>query len=234
MLLIKPIPATLQRKSLRDYVYASIRDSIVTVKLEPGRMLYENELADMLGVSRTPIREAIRLLASEQLIEVLPQKGTRIALISQRKVNEVQFIREQLETGAFQLAATLWDPIAHQSIKREIEEIMLNQQAAAQANDLVRFFELDERFHHAVMMVTGNETLLTIIAQMRAHLNRVRYLSLQKHHHMDRIIQEHVGLLEAIERNDAAASIQLLRAHIGRFGHAVTELRTTYPQFFSK
>lgn len=236
--MIKPIPAMQQRQSLGDQVYASIRDSIVTVKLEPGSMLYENELAEALGVSRTPIREAIRLLANEQLVEVLPQRGTRIALISERKVSEVQFIREQLELGAFRLAAQQWNEQKHRPIKEEVQRIILEQLSIskqpppADESEMARFLELDEQFHQMIMKVINNETLMQIITQMRAHLNRVRYLSLQVLHNMPRIVQEHTDLLQAIEQNNAEFTVKLLQTHIGKMNQVVRELRSVHPQYF--
>src|SRR5262245_27443007 len=88
------------RSTLGGQAYETLREAIITLQLEPGKMIYETELAQELGISRTPVREAFRLLLREQLIDVLPQKGARVELISLRKVEETRSVREFLEINA--------------------------------------------------------------------------------------------------------------------------------------
>ncbi|MCZ8523950.1 MULTISPECIES: GntR family transcriptional regulator [Paenibacillus] len=221
-----------QRKS--QGVYEAIRDDIVSLRLAPGSMIYENELVEELGVSRTPIREAIRLLVSEGLLEVLPQRGTRIARISVRKVTEARFIREQLELGAFRLAARLWDLGEHGGVKAEAERLLEKQWAAAEAGDAPLFLQLDEAFHQAVIGVTNNATLLQMIYQMRGHLNRLRCLALRQYHYMPQMIEEHLGLLEAVEQGDEALVTERLELHLGKLDVELPELRSAYPDYFQE
>ena len=232
MAMIKPIPTALQRKSLGDHVYESIRESIVTVQFEPGRMLFENELAERLGVSRTPIREAIRLLAREELVEVLPQRGTRVSFISEKKVKEVHFVREQLEMGAFRAAARLWDEKLHRPIKDELLQLIQKQRLAALYGNYAAFLAHDESFHQVMMKATGNATLLQIMTQMRAHLNRIRYLAIEQRRNTDDIIQEHIELLEAVERHDEELVAARLAAHIGQLSQRIAGLREEHPKYF--
>ena len=231
MSLIPPLPP-LYRRSLGDQVYTMIRESIVYLRMEPGSMIYENELTVALKVSRTPIREAIRLLVSEQLLEVLPQRGTRISQISERKVGEVRFIREQLETGAFRMAARLWKDADRKQTKQLLLDLMDKQQAAAEIKDVALFLQLDEAFHHTIMEVTGNETLLQVINHMRAHLNRLRYLALKEFHSLDRIVEEHRALLAAIEQGDEGLAVAKLGQHINKLDQELPELRSLYPHYF--
>lgn len=90
-----------QRRSLSEQAYNQIRDSIITLDYEPGHMLYEADLGRQLGMSRTPIREAVRLLMTEGLIEVLPQRGMQVSYISESKIEENRVVRESLEVYAF-------------------------------------------------------------------------------------------------------------------------------------
>jgi len=239
--------ASLRQQSLSDQIYETIREGIVTMRFEPGQMLYENELAEMLGVSRTPIRAAIRLLESEKLIEVLPQRGTRVALISVPKVAEVQFIREQLEIGAFRLATRMWNLNQHeqgfeqdenhlrsqQYMEAQIHESLHMQRDAAQEKDFAAFLAHDEAFHKTIIASAGNATLLQVITQMRAHLNRVRHLALQQYQHMDKVIEEHKKLWEAIEQGNEALTVELLSQHIGQLGYVSADLRRVHPQYFT-
>lgn len=229
---MKPPNLFRRRLSLGDQIYDQMRERIVTLEWEPGRMLYENELSERLGVSRTPVREAIRRLADEELVDVLPQRGTRIALISARKVKEIQFIRELLETGAFREAARLWDPECHRTVREKLAASLEAQARAAKAGDLPAFFRHDEAFHRLIMGVVGNETLLVVINKMRAHLNRVRFLSLMDDRDEARILAEHEALLEAVESGEEERTVRLLKAHIGKLGDVMQRLERRHPGYF--
>ncbi|GMK48829.1 GntR family transcriptional regulator [Paenibacillus glycanilyticus] len=222
-----------QRKTLGDQIYESIRESIVSFKLPPGTMIYENELAETMKVSRTPIREAIRLLVSEQLLEVLPQRGTRIALISARKVSEARFIREQLELGAFRLAAAQWGERDRSAESTAFEALLEQQRAAAETKDIALFMQLDESFHRAVLEIAGNETLMQMIYYMRAHLNRARYLAIDQFGHMDRVIEEHRQLFEAIRSGDEQLAAARLEQHIRKLDQELPQLREANPDYFT-
>ncbi|CAM4465510.1 GntR family transcriptional regulator [Paenibacillus tarimensis] len=228
-----PLQQLQQRRSLGDQVYYAIREQIVTLQMLPGSMMYENELAEALQVSRTPIREAIRLLVSEQLLEVLPQRGTRIARISVRKVSEARFIREQLELGAFRLAASLWDPQRHAGVQAAAGQLIAEQREAAAAQDAVRFLQLDEAFHQRIIEVTGNTTLLQVIYQMRGHLNRLRCLAMREFATMDRVVKEHEALLEAVAQGRADQTGILMEQHLGSLEHEIPQLRSKLPDFFT-
>jgi DNA-binding GntR family transcriptional regulator len=222
-----------QRKSLGDQIYESIRGNIVSLRLEPGSMVYENEMAETLGVSRTPVREAIRLLVSEGLLDVLPQRGTRIARISERKVHEARFIREHLELGAFRLAAKLWPERDRTAEQRTIAELIERQQAVAAVGDTEGFLMLDEAFHRSILEITGNETLLQVIYHMRAHLNRLRFLALKQFDYLDRVVMEHRGLYDAIRQGDEGLTAERLKRHIGKLNDELPTLRAAHPNFFT-
>lgn len=236
MIDIKPLSATVHRDSLGMQVYRSIRESIVFARLEPGQLLYENDLADKLGVSRTPIREAIRLLESEELIEVLPQRGTRVSKISVQKLHDAIFIRQLLETGAFRAAAALWRTADREAVRKAVRaELLLlldRQRSAAAAGDIAGFLQLDEDFHHVIMATIGNETLLRMVAQMRAHVNRARCLALRRFRNMEQVIDEHRKLMEALEAGDESWIERLLQRHLGQLKEDIAEIRAAYPSYF--
>lgn len=229
---IKPLSAAVHRDSLGMQVYRSIRESIVFVRLEPGRLLYENDLAETLGVSRTPVREAIRLLESEQLIEVLPQRGTRVSKISVQKLKEALFVRRLLEIGAFRAAAGLWRTADREKVKEELLDLLIRQESAAADGDIAGFLQLDEDFHHTVMGITGNGTLLRMVAQMRAHVNRARCLALQRFRNMEQVVDEHRRLLEALEAGDESLTERRLQRHLGQLNEDIAEIRAAYPDYF--
>ncbi|GIQ67915.1 GntR family transcriptional regulator [Xylanibacillus composti] len=220
------------RKTLGDHIYEQLREQIVHLQLEPGQMIYENEVADSLQVSRTPVREAFRLLANESLIDVLPQRGTRISLISVQKVSEARFVREHLESGAFQFAAREWSEQAAVAYEPKLIDLLERQRAAAEQHDAAGLLTLDETFHETVMRMTGNETLLQIIHQMRAHMNRARFLSLTAIHQMDQIIDEHEQLLDSIRARDETKTASMLADHLRKLDIHLPQLRAEYPHYF--
>lgn len=223
-----------KRKTLGDQAYIVIRDAIIFLKFEPGQMIYENELAQSLGTSRTPIREAFRLLQAEELIEILPQKGALVSLISRKKVEETRFVRESLEISAFRKAAREWDPSDEQcrALARHIQNLLKEQKDAAEAKDHARFLELDEAFHLAVLERAGNQTLIAVIKQMRAHINRVRYLELRETGHAKDLVRHHEEIFRAVSANDEEDTEKRLLEHLRYLPYDNPRLIEKFPSYF--
>ncbi|TDF95778.1 GntR family transcriptional regulator [Paenibacillus piri] len=222
------------RQTLGEKAYESIREAIISLEFEPGQMIYENELATSLGVSRTPVREAFRMLLSEELIEILPQKGAKVALISETKVEETRFVRESLESAAFRIAANQWtggtEPYA--SIAREIDVLLKQQAEAAGRNDAGAFLQLDESFHRKLLALSGNQTLLTVVNQMRGHLNRLRYLSLRQLNNMEDLTVQHRNIWAAVQANDERRTEELLRRHVSQLPGDMAALKGRFGSYF--
>ena len=153
---------TTKRETLSDNAYQVIRDAIVSLRLEPGQMVYEAELGSTLGVSRTPIREAFRKLMAEELIEVQPQRGARIAYMSKKKIDEARFVRISLEANAFKEVAKLWNPeeVRFQRLYAQVKGILADQKKMVDEQNFDTFFQLDEKFHYTLLETTGNTTLI--------------------------------------------------------------------------
>lgn len=226
------------RRSLGEEAFDRIRNDIITLKLEPGKMVYESDLGEQLAMSRTPVREAIRRLVDEELIEVLPQRGVQIAYISLEKVEETRFVRESLEVSAFKQIALLWNQgeVKWKRTQYQVEELIDLQRQAAEENDAHAFLEYDEQFHHLLLSQLHNRTLMTVIAHMRGHLNRLRYLSLNIKSDMDELIVEHENMFRAIQANDPQQVTVYVAHHLRRltqqmtliqseFGHYVKEIK---------
>lgn len=151
------IPSIKNTKNLGEQSYEVLRDSIITLKLEPGQTVYESEITTLLNISRTPIRDAFHSLISEQLIEILPQRTKRIARISEMKVKDSAFIRLSLETSAFRLVAKNWsDTEQHSVAEKQIYQILEKQNDAAEEKDVNQFLLLDEAFHRHILQLAGN------------------------------------------------------------------------------
>lgn len=221
------------RVSLGDQIYKQLRDQIVYLQLKPGEMVYENEIAEKLKVSRTPVREAFRLLGSEQLIEIQPQRGTKVNLISVRKIEEARFIREHLEIGAFRMVAKIWNEQIARSYELKLVALLEQQEAAVKEQDAAALLKFDEQFHKLILTITGNRTLLQVIDHMRAHINRIRYLVLHEFRHLESIVAEHRDILDAIRTGRAEQTVELLNRHFRELDSKLPELRASFSHYFA-
>ncbi|WP_199614021.1 GntR family transcriptional regulator [Paenibacillus alkalitolerans] len=223
-------------ETLSDHAYRVIRDAIVTLRLEPGQLVFEAELGNTLGVSRTPIREAFRRLMAEELIEVLPQRGARIAHMSKKKIDEARFVRVCLEANAFKEVAKMWKPedSRFQKLHAQVKGILEEQRKMVDEQNFETFFQLDEKFHHTILETMGNTTLMSIINQMRGHLNRMRYLELLETKHMKRLVAEHVAIFEAVISNNADQADRLLSDHIRWLESSTDDFIKKYPHYFKQ
>ncbi|MFS0840305.1 GntR family transcriptional regulator [Paenibacillus sp. 1P03SA] len=230
----RQVPRITSGKSLGEQAYEALRDSIVTLKLEPGQTIFESEIADTFKISRTPIRDAFQLLVTEHLIEVLPQRHKKIALISESKVKESSFVRLSLESSAFKLAAGGWDSsekFVH--AERQIGRILREQSEAAEHQDVVQFLQLDEAFHKCILELTGNTTLLEVVYHMRGHLNRLRYLAMKELVLTRKLVEEHLELFDSLKKNDETGTVRLLERHLGNLDHEIPQLREQFPHYFT-
>ncbi|MEW9671570.1 GntR family transcriptional regulator [Ammoniphilus sp. 3BR4] len=223
------------RKTLGEVAYKAIRDEIISLRFEPGQMIYENELAASLGVSRTPIREAFLMLLKDELIEILPQRGARVAYISSKKVEEARFVRESLEKSAFRAVARNWNENEERYKKLRIETMQLleDQHKAAAKGESIEFLHLDEAFHHLILEQIENHTLLSVISQMRGHLNRMRYLELKEAHEMTKLIEQHTSIFHSITSNDEQKTEMLLSHHLQQLKDELPRIIQKYSHYFS-
>ncbi|EGL20261.1 MULTISPECIES: GntR family transcriptional regulator [unclassified Paenibacillus] len=228
------IPLITSGKSLGEQAYEALRDSIITLKLEPGQPIFESEIADTFQISRTPIRDAFQLLVTEHLIEVLPQRHKKIARISESKVKESSFVRLSLESSAFKLAAGSWDSSEKfVQAERQISRILREQSEAAEHQDVIQFLQLDEAFHKCILELTGNATLLEVVYHMRGHLNRLRYLAMKELVLTRKLVEEHLELFDSLKKRDETRTVQLLEQHLGSLDHEIPQLREQFPHYFT-
>ncbi|HLX18939.1 MAG TPA: FCD domain-containing protein [Gaiellaceae bacterium] len=216
------------RTTTRVEVYDTLRASIVSLQRAPGQRLSEAELARDLGVSRTPVREAIIQLRADGLVEVTPQRGSFVSKISLRNVREAQFAREALECAAVRVAVDRIDDAAGERLR---ENISL-QRAAQDSADLEQFYRLDEAFHRELVETSGYSGISELLDRSRAHLNRVRRLSLPVPDVIEELIDQHSAVVEAIERRDADAAEAALRHHLRGVYRVLEPLRDAHPDYF--
>ena len=215
-------------EAARDQVYAALRRAIVTAELAPGRKLSENELAERLGVSRTPVREALVRLRDERLVAIVPQLGTFVTLISDDGVADAAFVREALECAAARLAAER----ATVEGLADLQANLLAQERATEDDDADLFDTLDDELHHMIAELAGHEVAWALARRANGHLDRVRGLSLPEPGYLGEMVEEHRLVVAAIAAGDPDEAETRMRHHLRMVLGFLPALRSQHPEFF--
>ena len=209
-------------------VYGALRHAIVTLRLRPGQPLSEQGVAQQLRTSRTPVREAFIKLAEAGLFEVFPQRGTFVRKISLKAVEDARFVREAIELAVLRQAIGQLGPDFFVSSRQLIAE----QRAAAGTDELERFMALDDAFHRSFALAVGRSHAWTVVEAQKTQMDRVRYLSLPGATPVNRLIDQHEAILDAVERGDTAAAEAAMRTHLSEVLAALEPLRHRHPDLF--
>lgn len=197
-------------KPLRELVFESLREAIITGQLRPGERMMEIQLAEEMGVSRTPVREAIRKLELEGLVEMIPRKGAYVAGLSLRDIADVFEIRRALEGLAAELAA---DRITDEELEK-LERYLVIISEQIEAGDLERVVETDTDFHTLLYQASRNFRLSQIISNLREQIQRFRTTSLSYPGRMKNALEEHRKIVEAISSRDGEQARRIAQEHI--------------------
>jgi DNA-binding GntR family transcriptional regulator len=211
-----------------DQVYLALREAIVSAQLAPGLKLSENELAGELGVSRTPIREALARLRDERLVAIVPQLGTFVTLISADAVADAEFVREALECAAVSRAVAR---IGADALE-ELQSNLTAQERASESGDERTFDRLDEDLHRRLCEGSGHAVAWTLSRRANGHLDRVRRLSLPDPDYLSEMLDEHRGIVAAVAAGDALAAESTLRQHLRMVPSSLPRLRQLHPDYF--
>ena len=203
-------PPTLRPRSTAQNVYELLRSDIVLGVLPPLEAIRESELSERLGVSRTPVREALLRLANLGLVDIYPQSGTRVSPIRLEKVRAAQLIREAVEVEVVKRACA---SISDQQLA-DLKHLIEDQSVAAGRGDTRRLFELDEEFHRAIHAAAGLQAVADELEDVKVHLNRLRYVSVNWPRGGDKITGEHEAILAALTKRDAAAAAAAMTTHL--------------------
>ena len=226
-----PNHASLARQtSVGGRVYDVLRSAIVQLQLRPGHSLSEAEIASQLGVSRQPVREAFIKLSEAGLVEIRPQRGTFVRLISKREVENAQFLREAIEVAIVRKAASQGDGKGIENLRALIEQ----QRIATAKGDHSGFLRLDEQFHQAVAASVGCEDAWRVLDTLKAQMDRVRYLSLPQATPLEVLIDQHVRIVDAIEEGSPADAEEAMHAHLREILKSLPMLAETKSAFFAE
>ena len=195
---------------LRDVVFNTLRQAILKGELEPGERLMEIQLAERLGVSRTPIREAIRKLELEGLVLMIPRKGAEVAKISEKSLRDVLEVRRSLEELAIELAC---QRMTEEEIA-QLEEAQVSFKEAIANGDVMTIAETDEHYHDIIYYGTGNVRLVQILNNLREQMYRYRLEYIKDEEKRQILVLEHEKILRAIAKRHVAEAKSAMREHI--------------------
>ena len=218
--------STPTKTSARETAYQEIRFRIITGAEQPGALLSENELALVLGLSRTPVREALLLIAQEGLVEVRPQSGTYVTYIDPDVVAQAQFIREAIELASLRECVRQFDADEAAALR----EILARQSAASSREE---FYPLDEEFHRRLLAIAGHENAWAMVANAKGHLDRARYLGLSGFRGIHEYVGDHGAIVDALEAGSLDVAEDALRTHLRFVLEDVDTIRRLHPELFA-
>lgn len=195
---------------LRDIVFQTLRNAIITGDLQPGERLMETQLAEKLGVSRTPIREAIRKLELEGLVIMVPRKGAQVAQFTEKDIQDVLEVRAALESLAAKLACKRMDDRSFLKLQLAIAEYSY----AAKNRDLETMIEKDVEFHDIICNATQNDKLIQLFNNLKEQVNRYRITYLKNVEDSDTVEAEHLAILDALKNKNEEVASELASKHI--------------------
>jgi DNA-binding GntR family transcriptional regulator len=207
-------------RSLSDEAYLRLRDLIVSLELRPGSILSERELTERLGLGRTPVREALRTLAQEKLVDVYPRRGIFVSSVNARDLASLSEVRAVLESHAAALAAERATPQERGEATALIEEL----DRTAGEHDERRLIELDQRIHRHVYRCAHNPFLEETLNEYYVLTLRIWFLALDRVARLDEAVHEHRQLMEAVRDGDPERAAETMRRHVRGFEQAIRQV----------
>jgi DNA-binding GntR family transcriptional regulator len=214
--------------SLSTKVYLTLKQAILCLAYRPGEILRKGEVCEALGVSRSPVSEAVARLANEGLVDVVPQAGTFISRFSMAEIREGAFLREALELAAVEQVAETVTKAQLVLLRRNLRV----QQALVEDGDFAGFYQMDAQMHDLIMSFTGFKRLAEMAESSWVQVNRARQLNLPSPGRIQETLQEHIRIVDAIAAGDAPGARQATRQHLRQLIKYLEPLERQRPELF--
>jgi GntR family transcriptional regulator, rspAB operon transcriptional repressor len=224
------LPLGAYEGSLATRVYQSLKDAILSLEYQPGEILRKGEICDHLGISRSPVSEAVTRLAAEGLVDVVPQAGTFVARFSMSEIREGAFLREALEVAAVEKVAEAITEEQLVALRRSLRI----QEALVEDGDVAGFYKLDAEMHEMILSFTGYRRLAQIAETSWLQVNRARRLVLPNRRRITETLEEHRAIVEALEARDHDAARIATRAHLRQLLRYLEPLEREHPELFQR
>lgn len=223
------ITKRMPRETGRDYALRTLKDNIIRLELEPGSMVSENELSAQMGLSRTPVREALMELSKVGVVEIYPQRGSAIALVDYAMVEQARFMRNVLEQAVVELCCRMADAKDILGLEESLRLYDLYEKQGDQDTLL----EIDNDFHRKLFRAAGKEQVHDLIRGFSIHFDRVRRMSLSAVTE-SKVLGDHTAIVEAVKARDPAAAKAAMEKHLTRYRIDETAIREKYPGYFKE
>lgn len=217
-----------RRLTMGHQVFEVLKQAIVQMQLQPGNLLSEADVAKQMGLSRQPVREAFIKLSEAGLVEIRPQRGTFVVLISRREVENARFIREAIEIAVIKKAAAEATPEGILAM----HNLLTRQREADARADLDEFLRLDDEFHQSIAQMASCEDAWRLVESLKAQMDRVRYLSIESATPVTTLITQHQDILEAIEAKDPDRAEAAMRVHLSEILKSLPKIAGANPEWF--
>ena len=204
--------ARIERPTLHNVVVTRLRDMIIEGVLQPGIRIHEGQLGEQLGVSRTPLREALKVLAMEGLVELVPGRGAMVSTLTAKDVQDMLTVLGTLE----QLAGTLTCKNASDADIREIRKLHDEMMALYRAGDRLQYFKKNQQIHAMLIALTGNASLAMVHEILQSRMRRIRYLGDLNDDTWSGAVNDHEEMIAALEKRDGKRLSAALVDHISR------------------
>ena len=217
----------LANETNREYALRVIKQNIINMNIKPGSMVGEQELAQELNLSRTPVHEAFLELSKTRMVEILPQRGCRVSLIDPAMIEEARFMRLTLESAIVELACerATEDDLNLLAANIKLQEFYLAEHNAAE------LMKLDDDFHLSLYRICGMTQCYYMVNSMSIHFDRIRSLSLYSVREL-KIVGDHKRLLDALRQRDVEQCRAEVTKHLSRVQYDEAEIRERYPEYF--
>ena len=214
--------------SLTDRTFLAIREAIMELNFLPGEIIRKHDICNALGVSRSPVSEALAKLRNEGLVEVVPQSGTFVSRFSLQDIKEGAFLREAIELACIEILAS---NISEQQIT-DLNRNLKLQKVLAETDDYQGFYQLDAEMHGMIMDFTGYKNLAKVTKTGWVQVDRARQLLLPVDGRLKKAFQEHRAVIKALEQNDVALAREKMRTHLNQLILLLTPLEKKHPHLF--
>ena len=214
---------------LTDMVYNDLRQKILSLALKPGTELSFTNLKPLYNVSISPIRDALKRLQTEGLVDIRPQSGTSVSLIDMAKVRDERFTRLYLELGAVEKA---FDRGISEQLIMQWEDSLNKQNLAFAARDTAAFLDLDNRMHRLIFEACGHQLVFDSMLSTSGNYHRVRMVSYLFDEIFSNAIEQHKEILDALKSGEKEAVLALERKHISKMDTETSSYQKVYPQYF--
>lgn len=218
----------LPRETGRDYALRVIEENIINLSLAPGSQISENELSAELGLSRTPVREALIELSKVKIVDVQPQRKSVVSFIDYDMVDQSRFMRNTLECAVVELACGMAAP---EDIQRLTENVKLQNYYLENASP-EPLMELDDQFHRTLFEIAQKPQVYDLMQNLSIHFDRVRRMALESVKDL-KIVADHAAITIAVRDNDPAEARRLMEMHLSRYKVDAAAVRARYPEYFA-